>query len=114
MLLTANNSEMVVAEKRRRLRRHYAECASITAEWEKRGYCYPAPRYPILPDDLKRLACGATTKAGTPCKMTSVYTCGRCKLHGGMSTGPKSEAGRRQSAENGKKGGRPKRRNLTP
>jgi hypothetical protein len=31
----------------------------------------------------------------------------RCKLHGGLSTGPKSEAGKSVSRENGRKGGRP-------
>lgn len=38
-------------------------------------------------------SCGAQTRAGTPCKQRSTYRNGRCKLHGGLSTGPKTEAG---------------------
>ncbi|RKT46805.1 HGGxSTG domain-containing protein [Thiocapsa rosea] len=53
--------------------------------------------------------CGAKTRAGTPCKRRDIYPSGRCRLHGGLSTGPKTEAGREQSRINGRKGGRPKR-----
>lgn len=38
--------------------------------------------------------CGATTRAGTPCKRIDLYASGRCRLHGGLSTGPSSEAGK--------------------
>lgn len=38
--------------------------------------------------------CGARTRAGTPCRLNAVYGNGRCKLHGGCSTGPKTEAGK--------------------
>jgi hypothetical protein len=53
--------------------------------------------------------CGAKTRAGTPCKRRDIYQSGRCRLHGGLSTGPKTEAGREQSRINGRRGGRPKR-----
>jgi hypothetical protein len=43
--------------------------------------------------------CGAKTRKGTPCKCKALRN-GRCKLHGGMSTGPKTPAGKRQSAAN--------------
>jgi hypothetical protein len=101
-------------EKRRRWRKYSRMHAHIAAAWAARGYQYPPPRYPAMPDDLAQLACGAKTRAGTPCKLTALHACGRCKLHGGKSTGPKSEAGRRQAAENGKKGGRPRAENPTP
>ncbi|MGV8856746.1 MAG: HGGxSTG domain-containing protein [Devosia sp.] len=39
-------------------------------------------------------ACGARTRAGTSCKLKAIYASGRCKLHGGCSTGPKTEAGK--------------------
>ncbi|MFE0409231.1 HGGxSTG domain-containing protein [Citrobacter freundii] len=29
------------------------------------------------------MTCGAKTRKGTPCKLTSLYGSGRCKLHGG-------------------------------
>lgn len=45
--------------------------------------------------------CGAKTRMGTPCKAPPVWNIavdkainGRCKLHGGKSTGPRTEAGR--------------------
>ncbi len=46
--------------------------------------------------------CGAKTRAGTPCKRKDIYyPSGRCKLHGGLSTGPKTEEGKWRSAQNG-------------
>nr|WP_105514975.1 HGGxSTG domain-containing protein [Defluviimonas denitrificans] len=38
--------------------------------------------------------CGAKTRAGTPCRAQSEPGRSRCRLHGGKSTGPKTEAGR--------------------
>lgn len=45
--------------------------------------------------------CGAKTRKCTPCQAPPVWSKakdkarnGRCKLHGGFSTGPKTEAGR--------------------
>jgi len=49
-----------------------------------------------------RSKCGAKTRKGTQCIAPSVWDKkndkarnGRCKLHGGLSTGPKTEAGKR-------------------
>ena len=43
--------------------------------------------------------CGARTKGtGKPCRRLSCSN-GRCKLHGGKSTGPRTEEGRRRCAE---------------
>jgi|GEM_PF-2520446 len=48
----------------------------------------------------ERGACGAKTRKGTPCNAPPVWDKkenkaknGRCKLHGGLSTGAKTEAG---------------------
>ncbi|MGO2133708.1 MAG: HGGxSTG domain-containing protein, partial [Halomonas sp.] len=43
-----------------------------------------------FPEELSDLRCGAKTRAGTPCKRRDLYASGRCRLHGGLSTGPKS------------------------
>jgi hypothetical protein len=69
---------------------------------------------PRLQQGLDRSAipegpCGAKTRAGTPCKQKTVYWNGRCKLHGGLSTGPTTAAGKEQARVNGRKGGRPKK-----
>lgn len=66
-------------------------------------------KYPY-PPEFYAFTCGARTRAGTPCRIRPDYPNGRCKFHGGASTGPKTEQGRRQSAENGRKGGRPRKR----
>ena len=57
--------------------------------------------------------CGAKTRAGTPCQQRAIFENGRCKWHGGLSTGPKTEAGKQQSRINGRLGGRP-RKNENP
>lgn len=62
---------------------------------------------PRFPDELRGYTCGAKTRAGTPCKQGGVFSNGRCKFHGGASTGPVTEAGKAQARENGKLGGRP-------
>lgn len=36
--------------------------------------------------------CGAKNRRGTPCQCPAM-TNGRCRLHGGLSTGPKTAAG---------------------
>lgn len=42
--------------------------------------------------------CGAKTRAGTPCRRAAVSGRARCPLHGGRSTGPRTEAGRAKIA----------------
>ena len=95
-------------ENRRRLREHYEQHAAVSQKWAQRCYQYPPPDFPVFPDDLRDMTCGAKTKAGTPCKQKAIYINGRCKWHGGCSTGPKTEAGKEQARINGRKGGRPK------
>jgi len=41
--------------------------------------------------------CLAKTRKGTPCLCLGDGRGGRCKLHGGMSTGPKTEEGKRRA-----------------
>ena len=59
---------------------------------------------PLLvdPDPLAKgaieITCNARTRAGTACRCKALKN-GRCKLHGGMSTGPRTLAGRRRIAE---------------
>ena len=43
--------------------------------------------------------CGAKTRAGGKCQRWPNKGKRRCKLHGGMSTGPKTEEGRRRQVE---------------
>jgi len=71
---------------------------------------------PRLPQHLATLQCGAKTRAGTPCKMISIYENARCQMHGGLSTGPKTEEGRAKALANLKRRWNPMdaSQNLTP
>ena len=100
---------MSTLEQRQRLKAYSALCHQINGEWAQNGYQYPPPTTPPYPDDLRGLACGAKTRAGTPCKLTSIYDNGRCKFHGGASTGPKTAEGKARAALNGLKPKRKKR-----
>lgn len=41
-----------------------------------------------------RVVCGAKTRMGTPCQSKSIKGKKRCKLHGGLSTGPRTKEGK--------------------
>ena len=49
--------------------------------------------------------CGARNRQGKPCQGFGMGN-GRCKFHGGMSSGPKTEAGKRRIAQAHYKHGR--------
>ncbi|WP_353739449.1 HGGxSTG domain-containing protein [Accumulibacter sp.] len=97
------------SDKRRRWRAYWDLQRYIWNLRFDRGHRGAIPVCPPMPADLWNLPCGAKTRAGTPCKITALYFGGRCKWHGGLSTGPKSEAGKEQCRINGQKGGRPKK-----
>ena len=51
------------------------------------------------------IRCGAKTRSGVPCAKFPKEGKRRCRLHGGLSTGPKTDAGREAiSAANTKHG----------
>ena len=61
------------------------------------GYAPPVifPDYPEFPPECEGMTCGAKAKStGEPCKSTQIFRNGRCKFHGGPSTGPKSDEGK--------------------
>ncbi len=62
------------------LRRRYRAWSRAVARGERLPF----------PEECRDLRCGAKTRAGTPCKRRDLYASGRCRLHGGPSTGPKS------------------------
>ena len=120
--------ELSDAEKRRKLRAWYAACDRVDAlrrlissdrtAGEARalffidtGKVLPAPalpRYPEFPPECVDMQCGAKAKStGEPCKSTHIFRNGRCKFHGGLSTGPKSAEGKLAALENLKLGREP-------
>lgn len=48
--------------------------------------------------------CGARTRKGTPCQCRKLLRRGRCKRHGGASTGPKTAEGKARALANLKRG----------
>jgi len=75
-------------ELRKKWRQYWKASEARSTAWAERGYRYPPPPDLPFPDELRDLTCGARTRAGTPCKRKDLYTSGRCRLHGGLSTGP--------------------------
>jgi len=80
---------------------HYEACEARWQAWRANPKGRP-PDDPF-PEVLRGLTCGARTRAGTPCKRTDLYRSGRCKLHGGLSTGPTSPEGKAIASRNAKR-----------
>lgn len=92
-------------ELRKKLKAYYRATAQAHQCWVNAGYPYGLCIMPKFPEECRGMLCGAKTRSGKPCKNDGTsYANGRCKFHGGASTGPKTEAGRLQSALNGRKG----------
>ena len=83
-------------EMRRRLKSFYREWR-IAAQC---GLLHGKP--PQFPRECIGMLCGAKTRKGGRCRNDgTIFSNGRCKFHGGMSTGPKSAAGKAKAARNG-------------
>jgi len=65
-------------------------------QWNREAWALrePAPHKEPKPPKSQRPLCGATTRKGTPCKARVVQGSTRCRVHGGLSTGPRTDAGR--------------------
>jgi hypothetical protein len=90
---------MSAADQRRRHREFYDAVHDAAEAWALSGWSGPLIP-PALPDDLNELRCGAKTRKGTPCAIRAIYLNGRCKHHGGLSTGPRTIAGKAASRDN--------------
>ena len=78
---------------------HFRRWVARANEAEAAGRYVPSfPRY------LRGLTCGAIRKNGKACGMTTLGANGRCKFHGGASTGPRTPEGRERALENLKLG----------
>jgi hypothetical protein len=60
------------------------------------------PSWPEYPQECEGMTCGGKgrRRSGQPCQSRELYPSGRCKWHGGASTGPKSPAGKAMTATN--------------
>ena len=91
---------MSTPELRKLFKRYYMECDKAFTKWEKQEGYPGSMELPTYPEELRGMICGAKTRAGTPCKQKGIYRNGRCKLHGGLSTGPRTKRGKRRSSLN--------------
>ena len=83
------------AGKIKRPQQHYQRSDDAFKKWAANGYRHhDKPPHEPIPDDLIGLRCEAKTRAGTPCKRKDIYRNGRCKFHGGRSSGAKTAEGK--------------------
>lgn len=54
----------------------------------------------VFPAELQNMTCGARNRKNLPCKRTDLCRNGRCKFHGGLSTGPRTVEGKARSSQN--------------
>jgi hypothetical protein len=90
-------------ELRERFKAYSAECHLHDQKWWQHGIATEQPKIsPPYPDECRDMRCAARTRSGSPCKNNgTTYSNGRCKFHGGLSSGPKSKSGKLKSAANG-------------
>jgi len=109
--------ELTADQKRKLWRKHcldtvaayddWLEMPNPEPVWNGKRYVWDAmPKIatPPFPEELRDFTCGAQTRAGTLCKIKPDRFSGRCKWHGGRSTGPITPEGRLRSLENLKLG----------
>lgn len=87
-------------QKLKLMAEHYQRADTAFKRWADSGYKHSAkPVREPMPEWMADMRCEATTRAGTPCKLKTIYRNGRCKLHGGMSTGAKTPEGKARQLE---------------
>ncbi len=63
----------------------------------ERQRIYDEEARPRRPDG--KPICGARTRSGQPCRAPGIGNGGRCRMHGGLSTGPRTDEGRRRTGD---------------
>jgi hypothetical protein len=92
------------AERVKALKAYYRDSNKFFDEWAKTGYQYPPPESSPFPEMCRDMKCEAKTRSGKPCKNDGTsWANGRCKFHGGASTGPVTIEGKKRVSMNAKK-----------
>lgn len=98
------NNSIQRVEQIKALKEYYVETFKAFEEWEASGYkgsCRDTLPYPEICMGMK---CEAKTRSGKSCKNDGTnWGNGRCKYHGGASTGPVSKEGKKRVSMNAKK-----------
>ena len=89
------------AKQVKALKAYYKDGQDYFAEYVANGYqrinreCLP------FPEICRGMKCEAKTRSGHPCKNDGTsWANGRCKFHGGASTGPKTPEGKKKVSMN--------------
>lgn len=84
----------------KRLKAYHQRSRERFDRWQASGYRHDLkPIHEPMPDELRHIPCAAKTRAGTPCKRTDISANGRCKFHGGHSTGALTAEGKARQLE---------------
>ncbi|WP_371922636.1 HGGxSTG domain-containing protein [Simiduia sp. 21SJ11W-1] len=92
-----------LTEQQRRvlLRQYFQQQRASWLRWWNEGQRNGPKPTVAFPDACRGLRCGAKTRAGTPCKNSGTdYPNGRCRFHGGPSTGPRTSEGKARASRN--------------
>lgn len=84
----------------KQLKAYHQRSRECFDRWQASGYRHDLkPINEQMPDELRNIPCAAKTRAGTPCKRTDISSNGRCKYHGGNSTGAITVEGKARQLE---------------
>jgi hypothetical protein len=108
-LLKAYWLELAHVEARRlKIMNDKAEAKRRAAFFVDHGHWPPSvvlPSWPEFPLECRDMVCGGMgRRSGRPCQCKEIYANGRCKWHGGASTGPKTAEGKARSQSNLRRG----------
>ena len=104
MKINTTTSPELRKQQIKELKAYYKALSDRFAEWSKGCYRPPSPLGIEYPNICKGMKCEAKTRNGHPCKNDGTsFSNGRCKFHGGMSSGPITQEGKKISAGNGRK-----------
>jgi hypothetical protein len=83
------------------LKHYYKISNQRFQEWVAGGYQHPPPASIPYPEICRGMKCEAKTRSGRPCRNDGTnYGNGRCKFHGGASTGPVTPEGKKRVSMN--------------
>ena len=107
--MALKKTEMVTDPKLRAkqvkaLKAYYRDSSKQFEVWAAGGYRHPPPESLLYPEFCRGMKCEAKTRSGHPCKNDGTsWANGRCKYHGGASTGPVTPEGKKRVSMNSRR-----------
>jgi hypothetical protein len=92
------------AKQVKALKAYYRDSSKQFEAWAAAGYGHPPPESLLYPEFCRDMKCEAKTRSGHPCKNDGTsWANGRCKYHGGASTGPVTPEGKKRVSMNSRR-----------